>query len=229
MRRLAAIVLSAAALAGCGIESWKYKSYPPNPYPDLQTVVVLPFINQTRDMRLDVVEMAQVMSNEITKFDGFRVIRPLQIVAAGGGVPTSMDEVLRWGKMAKADAVLVVAVTDYDAFDPPRMAVSIQFLRVQGKQLSAGDIDKIVQSASWRRGPLAVGHEKAGNFIDAFEAVYDSHEERIRKELVAYAQAQEETDSPFAPEREFMAVQPRFWQFVSNQVLNRLFDRTAAQ
>jgi hypothetical protein len=171
--------------------------------------------------------MANIMANEITKFDGLRVIRPFQILAAGGGIPTSTEDVLRWGRQAKADAVLVAAVTDYDPYEPPRIAISLQFLRVQARAVSAADIDKIVQSASWHRGPLALGREKAGNFIDAFEIVYDSHEERIRKELLAYAQASEERDSPFAPDREFMVIQSRFLQFVSNQLLNRLFDRTA--
>ena len=189
--------------------------------------MVLPFINQTRDPKLDTLEMANIMANEITKFDGLRVIRPFQILAAGGGAPTSMDDVLRWGRQAKADAILVAAVTDYDPYEPPRIAISLQFLRVQPRAMSAADIDKIVQSASWHRGPFALGREKAGNFIDAFEIVYDSHEERIRKELLAYAQASEDRDSPFSPDREFMVVQSRFLQFVSNQLLNRLFDRTA--
>jgi hypothetical protein len=222
---LAALVL----LGGCALESGKYKSYPPNPYPDLHVVAVLPFINQTRELRLDVIEMANLLANEITKFEGFRVVRPMQIVSAGGGIPTSSEEALRWGRAAKADAVLVVAVTDYDPFEPPRIALSLQFLRVQGRSISSADIDKIVQSASWRRGPLAMGRDKAPNWIDAFETVYDAHEERIRKELVAYSQAQVDSDSPFTREREFMAVQSRWLQFVSNQILNRLFERTAPE
>ena len=220
---------SLVLLGGCGLKSLKYTSYPPNPYPDLHVVAILPFINQTREPRLDVVEMANLMANEITKFEGFRVVRPMQIVSAGGGIPASAEEAIRWGRAAKADAVLVAAVTDYDPFEPPRIALSIQFLRVQGRSVSSADIDKIVQSASWRRGPLALGRDKAPNWIDAFETVYDAHEERIRRELVAYADAQVDSDTPFTPEREFLAVQSRYLQFVSNQVLNRLFERTAPE
>jgi hypothetical protein len=233
MRITAAALL---LLGGCVFESTKYKSYPPNPYTDLRVVAILPFINQTREQRLDTIEMANLMASELTKFEGFRVVRPLQFLAVtggttpagapSGGVPSSAEEAIRWGRGAKADAVLIAAVTDYDPFEPPKIGISIQFLRVQGRSISAADIDRIVQSASWHRGPLPMNREKAPNWIDAFEVVYDAHEERIRKELIAYSQAQMDTDSAFSREREFTAVQPRFLQFVSNQVLNQLFERT---
>jgi hypothetical protein len=221
-------------MGGCVFESTKYKSYPPNPYAEINVVAVLPFINQTRESRLDTIEMANVLASELTKFEGFRVVRPLQFFPTAGGttspgVPSSAEEAIRWGRGAKADAVLVAAVTDYDPFEPPKIGISVQFLRVQGRSISAADIDRIVQSASWRRGPLALGRDKAPNWIDAFEVVYDAHEERIRKELIAYSQAQMDTDSAFSREREFTAVQPRFLQFVSNQVLNRLFARTPSE
>ncbi|HXX94261.1 MAG TPA: hypothetical protein VEN81_11555 [Planctomycetota bacterium] len=219
-------------LAGCGIESGKYKAYPANPYTDLNVVAVLPFINQTRETRLDLVEMANIMASELTKFEGFRVIRPIQFLAAAGGgnpggAPASAEEAIRWGRGVKADAVLVAAITDYDPFEPPKVGISVQFFRVQGRSMSATDIDRIVQSASWRRGPLPMSREKAPNWIDAFETVYDAHEQRIRTELVAYSQAQMDTDSAFTREREFTAVQPRYLQFVANQVINRLFERNA--
>lgn len=227
--------MSRAALAllvlplGCAFESLKYKSYPPNPYPDLQKILILPFYNHSLEARMDGVEFANLMANELLKFDGFQVVRPQQILAAGAAVPRNAEDALRLARQAKVDAVIVVAVTDYDPYDPPRVGVSVQFLRAQGRSLSGADIDRIVQSASWRRGPLEMSREKAGNWMDAFETVYDAHEERIRREVVAYAQAQEESDSPFVGEKEFLAVQSRYLQFVSNQVLNRLFDRTAPE
>jgi hypothetical protein len=226
MRRLLPLCL----LAGCSFESWKYKSYPPNPYADVQTVVVLPAINQTLEPRFDGLEFGNLLASELVKFEGFRVVRPLLVQAslAPGQRILSVDDAIRAGKGFKADAVLAVAVTDCDPYDPPRIGVSLQFLRVQGRELSGADIDRLVQSASWRRGPFPMGREKAGHFMDAFEDVYDAHEERIRREVRQYAHAQEAEDTPFAGEREFLAVQPRWLQFVSNQLLNRLFDRALA-
>jgi hypothetical protein len=219
-------------LAGsCGVESWKYKSYPPNPFPDVRTVAVLPVQNGTLDGRFDGFEFGNILASELVKFDGFRVLRPVDFKKAmeAGEKITSLDDVLRVARKMKADALLVLQITDYDPYDPPRVAVSAQLLRAQARTLSSGDIDRIVQSASWRPGPLALTREKAGHLVAAFETVYDAHEERIRKELIAYAQAQEGSDSPFAPDREFMAVQARYLQFVSNQVINRLFEMSAPE
>ena len=78
----------------------------------------------------------------------------------------------------------------------------------------------MVQSASWRRGPLTMSRGHAGHLLAAFETVLDSHEERIRKELIAYSHAQVERDTPFREEGEFLAVQSKYQQFVSNQVIN---------
>ena len=229
MRRAALVLF--LLCGGCSAESWKYKSYPPNPFPDIHVVAVLPMLNGTLDGKFDGMEYGNILASELIKFDGFRVLRPVDFKKAmeAGERINAVEDVLRISRKLKADAVLVTQITDYDPYDPPRVGISVQLLRAQGRSLSGSDIDRIVQSASWRRGPLAMSREKAGNWIDAFETVYDAHEERIRKEVIAYAQAQEESDTPFIGEKEFMAVQSRYLQFVSNQLLNRLFDRTAPE
>jgi hypothetical protein len=227
MIRALAFALLATALCSCEyFESWKYKTYPPNPFPDLQTIAVLPFINQTQAAKFDGDEIGNIMANELAKFAGFRPIRPQMIRAAlaGGKGPSSMDEAVQLGRRLQADALLVCAVTDLEAYVPPRMSVAVQFLRVSARKISAADVDRMVQSASWRKGPLPMTREKAGHAVASFEDVYDAHEERIRQELVQYAQAQEGSDTPFTDEREFMSVQPRFQQFVCNQIINHIIE-----
>jgi len=228
MRKAAFLLL---VLGGCHFKSWKYTVYPPNPYPDIHVVAVLPFVNQSSETRINGVEFANIMASELTKFEGFRVIRPLAIQASldpGEAIRTA-DDALRVGRRQKADAIIVTAITDYDPYVPPRIGISVQFLRVAGRTMSSREIDQIVQSPSWRRGPYALTPEKAGNWITAFEDFYDAHEERIRKEVVAYSDAQRETDTPFVGENEFLAVQPRYMQFVANQVLNHIMILTVPE
>jgi hypothetical protein len=226
MSRAAAAVLLLAA--GCSAESWKYKEYPPNPYPDLQSVAVLPIFNQTGKPAFDGEEFGNILASEMLKFPGFRAVRPSALRASGQALPRSVEEALKLGRSLKVDAVLIAAVTDYDPYDPPRVAVSVQFLRTSSRDLGKNDIDRLVQSASWRRGPFEIPRDRAGHWVAAFENVYDAHEERIRTELLAYAQAQEGSDSAFLGEHEFLAVQSRYFQFVSNQVLNHIFEQSAA-
>ncbi len=224
-----ALLLSALLAQGCGLESVTYKAYPGNPYPDIRHVVVLPFMNRTLDPQANFVEFSNIFASELLKFEGFRVVRPLQAAeaAAPGEKIQSLEDVLRFARRFKADAIVVADVTDYDPYDPPRIGISVQFLRTSARGLAAAEIDRIVQSSSWRRGPVGLSRDKAGHFIAAFEHVYDAHEERIRREIVAYAQAQDESDSPFPAEREFLAVQARYQQFVSNQVINHIFEVSA--
>lgn len=217
-------ILLALCLSGCAFESWKYKHYPENPFKDIEVVAILPFMNQTAEAKLETEEFANVFASELLKFEGFRVVRPIMILAAAepGEKIRTADDAIRLARRLKADAIVAAAVTDFHPYHPPRVAVSVQVLRVGAREISEGEIDRITQSASWRRGPFALSRDKAGHLLAAFEKVYDSHQESVRREVVAYAQAQEESDTPFEGEREFLAVQSRYLQFVSNQVIRQI-------
>jgi hypothetical protein len=226
MRAAVAVFL---CLAGCSFESTKYKAYPPNPFKDIRVVAVLPFVNGSGQPVVDTVEFANICASELVKFDGFRAVRPRFLATAlqPGEHLQSVDDALRLARRVKADAVLAAVVTDYDPYEPPRVALSVQFLGAAARSMSDAEIDRIIRSASWRRGPLEVTRDKAGHCLAAFEAVYDAHEERIRRELVWYAEAQDDSDTPFEREREFLAVQSRYMQFVSNQLIHRLLGMVA--
>lgn len=208
------------ALSGCGVG--KYEEYPANPYPDIETVAVLPVFNHSNQPAFDGEEAGNILASELLKFPGFRAVRPAALRASGEPPPRSVEDAVRLGRRLKVDAVLVAVVTDHDPYDPPRTSMAVQFLRTSNRVVSSADIDRLVQSSSWRKGPLEMSRDRAGHWIAAFEGVYDAHEERIRREVVQYAKAQQGSDTAFREEREFLAVQSRWLQFVSNQVLNRL-------
>ena len=220
----AVLVLS----SGCHIESWKYKTYPENPFPEVQVVAILPFLNHTSERKLKTDEFANIFASEILKFDGFRVVRPrvVALTLGEGEEIRTLEDAIRVGRRVKADAVFVAAVTDYDPYRPPKIGISVQFLRVASREITDTEIDRITQCASWRRGPLTLGRKQAGHWMSAFERVYDSHQEKVRRELTAYCDAQEAKDSPFRGDEEFIAVQSRFMQFVSNQVINDVLTYT---
>ena len=140
------------ALSGCGVESWKYKEYPANPYPDIHTVAVLPVFNHSTQAAFDGEEVGNILASELLKFPGFRVVRPAALRAGGEGPPRSVEDAVRLGRRLKVDAVLVAVVTDYDPYDPPRVAMAIQFLRTSNRAVSSADVDRLVQSSSWRKG-----------------------------------------------------------------------------
>ena len=227
MRRAAARVLILAA--GCaGSSSTSSEAPPSTPLRDVRTLAVLPVYNQTGQPTFDGEEFGTVLATELLKVPGYRVVRPAALRAAGQTVPRTAEEALRLGRTLKADAVLVVAVTDHQPYDPPRIAVSVQLFRTSPRGMSGSELDRLVESASWKRGPLEMSADKAGHWIAAFEELFDAREERVRGKIRQYARTEHESDSGFLEEREFLAVQSRFFQFVSSQILRRALEGAAA-
>lgn len=219
MRRAAAVVL--ALLAGCVPEERPSES-------EIGIVAVLPFVNQT-STAFDADEFANILASEFVKLGGLRVVRPAQIRAAceAGETIRTADDAIRLGRRLHADAVIACAVTDYDPYDPPKVAISAQFLRVAAGPGSGKDLDRLLQSASWRRGPLTMSSDRAGHALAAFDQVWDAHDGRTRSALRSYAGKREGDDSGFPREREFLAVQSRYLQFVSAQVVHRTLEMLA--
>lgn len=220
--------LSLLLLAGCSSDGLRYADYGPNPFPEIQTVAVLPVLNQTGQPTFDGDEYGNILASELLKFRGFRAVRPAALRGLGEPLPKSVEDAVKLGRRLRVDAVLVAMITDHDPYEPPKVAVSVQFLRTGARTVSSADIDRLTQSSSWRKGPFPMSPERAGHWISAFEGVYDAHSAGVRREVVAYARAQEGSDTAFVGEREFLAVSHRYFQFVSNQLLLRLFEAAPA-
>ena len=215
MKRFAVLMLG--LLAGC-------EPFPEekdeNPLTEFGVVAVLPFVNQT-GVAFDADEFANILASELVKAGGVRVLRPAQIRASADPKDTlrSADDAIRLGRRVKADVVLACAITDYDPYDPPKVAISAQLLRVAAGPLSGQDLDRLLQSASWRRGPLTLSRDRAAHALAAFEEVYDAHDPQTRRALQHYAKHR---DSAFGGEREYLAVQSRYLEFVSARLIQRL-------
>ena len=161
------------------------------------------------------------------KFQGFEVIRPMVVVASleqGESIQT-VDDAVKLGRRLQADAILAIAVTDHDPYDPPRTALEVQLLRTKAQRMSATEIDRIIQSASWRIGPYDMSSGRAGYLVDAFQRMWDAHSKNIRAEVRQYADAMEDEDTAYRNENQFLAVQSRWIQFVANQAINLLIER----
>jgi hypothetical protein len=170
----------------------------------VRVIAVLPFQGAPEGS-----DLAPMVASEIPKQGDFRVVRPAEAVRTG-------EEALRLAARARADAVLAAAVTDYDAYDPPTVALSVQFLRVAGRSLPGADLDRLVRSPSWRRGPLEVSPAQAPHVIAAFEIVYDARDPDTRRALRRYAA---ETGQD---EREIVQIQSRYLKFVASRLAKGL-------
>lgn len=194
MSRLALLTL--VLVAGC--------THAPHETPmagDKRLVAILPFFDETGGSSFDGDEFGNILATEFVKVHGVRVVRPAHLRAEGKIV--TVDDAVRAARKLGADTVVACGVTDYDPYDPPRIGVHVQMLRTEPRTLSTKDLDVLLQSATWKKGPLTMTRSGAPHAVAAFEQVYDARNEPPRRRMD-------------------FAVQSRWLQFVSTQILQRL-------
>lgn len=188
-----------------------------------RVIAVLPVTctEGVRDVDLD--RFTDIFSSEWVKVAGVRAVRPSR---GSEPVPTSptLDEALRLAREAKADAFVAASLTSYDPYDPPQIGISLQYFRVQSRPLSDSEVDRLVQSASWRRGPMPLSREKAGHWVASIERIYDADDRDVRDRLARYAREKAGGEPGASRERDILAIQPKYMQFVSNQVIHEILD-----
>lgn len=123
--------LGAIALSGCSlIPDVQRKPQYSNPFPQITRVAILPFYNQSTDPTLDGTSVALAYFNEMQSIPGFEVL-PIGVIEnaliAFGTEPRSASEFQEFARFVGADAVLVGAVTDYEAYYPPRITLRVNW------------------------------------------------------------------------------------------------------
>lgn len=119
------------ACSGCAlIPDIRHKPQVINPFPQIRTVAVLPFFNQSGEATLSGQRVALAYANEIQSIRGFEVL-PMGAVSAR---MQEYDRPLSEGKdfqefaqFLGVDVVLVGSITDYQPYYPPRMTMKVNW------------------------------------------------------------------------------------------------------
>jgi hypothetical protein len=125
------LVVAMLCTSGCAlIPDVRHKPQYINPFPQLKSIAVLPFANQSQEPTLSGERVALAYMNEIQSIRGFEVL-PL------GAVKAKLMEFKRplstgqdfqtFAQFLGVDAVIIGAVTDYDAYYPPRMSMKVNW------------------------------------------------------------------------------------------------------
>ncbi len=136
-RTLRAIVLFFLAfLSGCNfIPDIKRKPQYHNPFPQISKVAILPFRNQSQEATLSGSRVSMAYYNELQAIRGFEVV-PCGVVENQLAYfemnvlrrpITSPIDFQQFAKHLGVDAVLQGAITDYDAYYPPRMTMKVNW------------------------------------------------------------------------------------------------------
>ncbi len=106
-----------------------------NPFPQIQTIAILPFRNQSEDPTLDADRVTLAYYDAAQGLPGFEVL-PVGLVENQlsafeqnvlGRSISNTEDIQRFANHLGVDAVLQGSVTDYDAYYPPRMAMKVNW------------------------------------------------------------------------------------------------------
>ncbi len=119
------------ALTGCSlVPDVRHKPQLINPFPQIQRVAVLPFINQSEEPTLSGERVAMAYANEIQSIRGFEVL-PLgavKIKLAEFNQPLARGEDFQaFARFLGVDVVVLGSVTDFTSYYPPRMSMKVNW------------------------------------------------------------------------------------------------------
>lgn len=128
---LLALLLGLAVMGGCSlVPDVKHKPQYINPFPQLKSIAVLPFANQSEEPTLSGERVALAYINELQSIRGFEVL-PLGAVKVKlseyTGPLSSGEHFQQFAQYLGVDAVIIGSVTDFDAYYPPRMTMAVRW------------------------------------------------------------------------------------------------------
>lgn len=106
-----------------------------NPFPQLSRVAILPFRNQSQEPTLSGSRVSLAYYDELQSIPGFEVL-PTGLVETQWTAfetnvlrrpATTAEDFQRFARYLGVDAVLQGAITDYDAYYPPRMTLKVNW------------------------------------------------------------------------------------------------------
>ncbi|WP_203329163.1 hypothetical protein [Candidatus Laterigemmans baculatus] len=124
----------ALLLSGCSlVPDFRHRERFHNPLPQLHRIAVLPFFNQSSEPTLNQTAVAEAYYAELQLIPGFEVL-PVGVAAVAWdqfvalrGEPREGADFQELARFLGVDAVVVGAVTDYDPYSPPRLAMTVRW------------------------------------------------------------------------------------------------------
>jgi hypothetical protein len=192
---VAAALVVLAAAGGCDSFRLGAEDEQVPRFPDGIRVAVAPALNFSGSSDFDPMRVADLMASELGGFPGVAVIgvnRVTAILAEQGldGVQ-SPEHALELCDRLGADAIVVFAITEYDAYTPcVGMAAQLY-----GESPSGPVLDPVAISRMARPFPV-IAHGDARRPIGQVQRVFNAAHESVQDDVRAYARTREAYESP---------------------------------
>lgn len=118
-------------LTGCGLfPDVRHKPQTINPFPQISTIAVLPFFNQSQERTLSGQRVAEAYMHEMQSIRGFEVL-PIGVIQGKlmefSRPLASGQDFQAFAQFLGVDAVIVGSITDFQTYYPPRMTMKVSW------------------------------------------------------------------------------------------------------
>ncbi len=226
------VVEAVGRFVGRGVRGFAIERNPSNPFKEIKTVAVLPFIlghNKEPIPPDRAFTYAQAFSSELAQCKGFHVIRAyetayLQKLQSEGLAQfpiSTADQVAQIGRTIQADAVIICKITDYDPYNPPRIGIELQMFRTADYEDFSQTYTNLT-SLSRSGGPVVERNAEGKVFIIRFEEIYDLRHDLTRTRLDWYAFSRHGSKSPARMEQYHR--ESEYIRFVSSELIRKMIS-----
>lgn len=180
-----------------------------------QILVVAPVVNLSDADDIDPLRITDWVASSALQFPGIAIVPVNMTVAAlaarGSGHVESAEMARDLARELQADATLVVALTEYNPYDPPRVGMIAQMYGLEAAPRSY--VDPVMAS----RAESAQGNgiwSDGGPPTLQVQRTFDASTDWVRKELKQYARLRDGNETPFGWRRA-MKSQEHFVRYCS--------------
>ena len=199
----------AVGLCGCWLtKRVEYLDKPANPLASdgIKKMAVIA-INATREVSLDVREVADIYATELQQFEGVDVfpsaLAEEAVLAHGIALPEQAD---RLAAMLGTDAAMVIVIDDYQPYDHPRVGVLLLLYRAADTQSPPQPNEPVVPAQAFL----------------SLKRVYDSDVKEVADQVRAFAMDRDAQKNPLG-HREYLLVTSKYLHFVADRSIRDLF------
>lgn len=201
-----------------------------SPYARNAVVAVAPFRNESGTSRVDGVIMADKMARQLELVDGL-VALPVDRVLAGMQAMQIRDittpaEAEQLRDLIGADGLVIGTVTTYDAYDPPKLGLTVEMFT--SKQLESQTLARAVQQQNqkqerdWFAPNEPIQNQPFSNAPAIVSHLYDAADAHTRDELQRFARSRGAQDHLPENWRTYRMDMHRYTTFVCYATVARL-------
>ncbi len=187
-------------------------------------IAVAPALNFSGSADFDPVKIADILASELSQVPGVAVIGVNRVLAVlseqGVDRIQSPEHALAVSERLGADAIIVFAVTEYDAYTPI-VGIAAQ---MYGRQAEASQVDPVAASRMAR--PFPVMDDRASyRPWSQSQRTFDSRQDVVRDALEDYAESRSAGGGPYGWKK-YLASQEWYLRFCCHTVCRDLLEQS---